>query len=117
VILRPSGQSDSSIFSGGGVLAKCYRRDARTNFDAKYAELRGSAQESAFWGVAKPISKVYTLTFFSKTAILGPDGTYKFSPENGFNTRRLESKRSLIVVVDGRSVDGRTARLIDRVIA
>ena len=52
-------------------------------------------------GVAKPKSKVST-AIFPKTAIFGPhfDGTLNFfSPENGFNIGRLESKRPLIVVV------------------
>jgi len=33
-----------------GVLEKGYRRDARTDSDAKYTKRRGSAQGSAFWG-------------------------------------------------------------------
>jgi len=59
LVSRPSAQNDSAIFFwGGGVLEKGYRRDARTDFDAKYVKRRGSAQRSAFWGVAKLISKV-----------------------------------------------------------
>ena len=46
VISRPSGQSDSAILGG---LENGYRRDARTDFDAKYVKRRGSAQRSAFW--------------------------------------------------------------------
>jgi len=38
-----------------------YRRDTRADFDAKYIKRRCSAQGSAFWGVAKPISKVWSL--------------------------------------------------------
>jgi len=56
---------------GGGVLEKGYRRDASTDFDAKYIKRRGSAQESALWG-----SRNQYLTFrpplSKKTAILGP---------------------------------------------
>ena len=63
VISRPSAQSDSATFFGGGVLEKGYSRDACTDFDAKYVKLRGSAQGSAFWGVAKPKSKVSTPIF------------------------------------------------------
>jgi len=33
------------------VLDKGYRRDACTDFDAKYVKRRGSAQGSAFWGL------------------------------------------------------------------
>jgi len=58
VISRPSGQSDSGVFGGKGVLEKGYRREASTDFDAKYVKRRGSAQGSAFLGVAKPTSKV-----------------------------------------------------------
>jgi len=39
-------QSDSAIL--GGFLKIDYRRDARTDFDAKYVKRRGSAQGSAF---------------------------------------------------------------------
>jgi len=44
-----------------GVLEKGYSLDARTDFDAKYVKRRGSAQGSAFFGVAKyyVISRVY----------------------------------------------------------
>ena len=45
------------------VLEKGYSRDARTDLDAKYVKRRGSAQESAFLGVAKPTSKVWTPIF------------------------------------------------------
>ena len=82
----------------GGFLEKSYSRDARTDFDAKYVKRRGSAQGSAFWG-----SQNQHLRFgphFPPKNIFGPhfDGTI-FSPENGFNIGRLESKRPLIVVV------------------
>jgi len=45
------------------VLEKGYSRDACTDFDAKYIKRRGSVQGSAFWGVAKPKSKVSTFIF------------------------------------------------------
>jgi len=38
------------FFFGGGVLEKGYRRNARTDFDAKCVKRRGSAQGSVFWG-------------------------------------------------------------------
>ena len=47
----------------GGVLEKGYSRDACTDFDAKYVKRRGSAQGSAFLGVAKPKSKASTPIF------------------------------------------------------
>jgi len=50
VISRSLALSDSAIFFGGGVLEKGYRRDARTDLDAKYVKRRGSAQENAFGG-------------------------------------------------------------------
>jgi len=40
----------TGLFLWGGVLEKGYRRDASTDFDAKYIKRRGSAQESALWG-------------------------------------------------------------------
>jgi len=43
----PLATSDSATFFGG-VLEKGYSRDACTDFDAKYAKRRGSAQGSAF---------------------------------------------------------------------
>jgi len=43
------------FFFGGGVLEKGYSRDSRTDFDAKYVKLRGSAQGSAFWGLETKI--------------------------------------------------------------
>ena len=61
-------------FLAGGVLEKGYSRDVRTDFHAKYVKRRDSAQGSAFWGVAKPKSKVST-PFPPKTAILGPIST------------------------------------------
>jgi len=83
------------------VLEKGYNRDACTYFDAKYVKRRGSAQESAFLGVAKPKSKVSNAIFFRKRPFLGliSTGLRIFSPENGFNIGRLESKQPLIVVV------------------
>jgi len=67
----------------GGRFEKGNSLDARTDFDAKYVKRRGSAQGSAFWGVAKPISKVWTPIFPQKTAIFEPhiDGTEFFSPK------------------------------------
>ena len=87
------------LFLGGGVLEKGYSRDTRTDFDAKYVKRRGSAQGSAFWGSK---NKVLTPSFFYlKLPFLGPisTGLRIFSPENGFNIGRLESKRPLIVVI------------------
>ena len=81
------------------VFEKGNSRDARTDFDTKYVNRRGSAQGSVFWG-----SRNQNLTlrppFSSKTTIFRThfDGTI-FSPEDGFNIGRLESLRSLIVVV------------------
>jgi len=82
------------------VLEKGYSRNARTDFDAKYVERRGSVQGiSAFWG-----SRNQYLRFgphSPQTAILGPISTglrIFFSAENDFNIGRLESKRPLIVV-------------------
>jgi len=50
-ISRSLALSGSSFFFwGGGVLEKDYRRDARTDLDAKYVKRRGSAQENAFGG-------------------------------------------------------------------
>ena len=88
------------LFFGGGVLEKGYSRDACTDFDAKYVKRRGSAQGSAFRGSQNQNLR-FRPPFSPKTAILGPhfDGTNFFLPENGFNIGRLESKRSLIVVV------------------
>jgi len=98
---------------GGGPWERLYRLDARTDFDAKYPKRRGSAQESAFWGSQNQYLS-FRFPFSRKPLFWGPTGFInKFSPENGFNIGRLESKRRLIVVVDGRSVDGS----IDRVIA
>jgi len=94
VISRPSAQ-----WLGFLVLEKSYSRDACTDFDTKYVNQRGSAQGSVFWG-----SRNQNLTlrspFSSKTAMFRThfDGTI-FSPENGFNIGRLESKRPLIIVV------------------
>ena len=90
-------QSDTAIFLG--VLEKGYSQDARTEFDAKYVKRRGSAQGSAFWG-SRNQNLRFRRPFSPTTAIFGPhfDGTI-FSPENGFNIGRLESKRPLIVVV------------------
>ena len=42
----PRLYSDSAIFL---VFEKGYSRDASTDFDAKYVNRRGSAQESVFW--------------------------------------------------------------------
>ena len=55
----------------GGVLEKGYSLDARTDFDAKYVP-----RKEVPFGVAKPISKVWT-PIFPKNAIFGPnfDGT------------------------------------------
>jgi len=39
------------------VLSIAYNQDKRTDFHAKYAERHHSAQECAFWGVAKPVFK------------------------------------------------------------
>jgi len=53
VISPPSAQSDSAIsfFLGGAVFEKGYRRDKRTDYDAKkYVKRRGFAQGSAFLG-------------------------------------------------------------------
>jgi len=56
VISRTSAQSDSTIF---WVLEKSYRRDARTDFDAKYVKRRGSAQGSAFWGSRDVLTPIF----------------------------------------------------------
>ena len=109
VISRPLGQSDSANFLGEAVLEKGYRRDYRTDFDAEYVIRRGSAQGSVFFGSRNQYLR-FRLPFFPKAPFWGPTGLINFWPENGFNIKRLESKRPLIVVVDGRSVDGRTAR-------
>ena len=97
VISRPSAQSDSATFL---VLEKGYSQDACTDFDAKYVKRRGSAQGSAFWGSRNHHLR-FRPPFSQKTAILGPisTGLRIFSPENGFNIGRFESKRPLIVVV------------------
>ena len=91
-------QSDSAIF--GGVLEKGYSQDARTDFDAKYVKRRGSALGSAFWG-SRNQNLRFRLPFSPKPPFLGPisTGLRIFSPENGYNIGRLESKRPLIVVV------------------
>jgi len=64
---------------------KGYRRNA------KYVKQRA---RKCLYGVAKPISKVYT-PIFLKTVFYGLhfDETNFFSPENGFNIGRLESRR------------------------
>ena len=91
---------DSATFFG--VLEKGYSRDACTDFDAKFVKRRGSAQGSAFWGSRKQNLR-FRPPLSPKTAIqnLGPisTGFRIFSPENGFNIGRLESKRPLNVVV------------------
>ena len=67
----------TGLFLWGGVLEKGYRRDASTDFDAKYIKRRGSAQESALWG-----SRNQYLTFgplFSqKKSFWGPISTGHF---------------------------------------
>jgi len=81
------------------VLENGYSRDACTDFDAKYVKRRGSAQGSAFWG-SRNQNLRFRPPFSPKTAIFGPHFDWTiFSPENGFNIGRLESKRPLIVVV------------------
>jgi len=65
------------------VLQQGYRRDARTDFDAKYVKLRDSAQRCASWGVAKPISKVQTPNFQNKPSFWTQFRQNRFfSPEN-----------------------------------
>jgi len=56
------------------VLEKGYSRDACTDFDAKYAKRRGSAQGSAFWG-SRNQNLRFRPPFSPKTAILGPIST------------------------------------------
>ena len=88
------------FFWGGVVLEKGCSRDASTDFDAKYVKRRGSAQRSALWGWRnqnlrfRPPFSPQNRHFW---APLRRDLEF-FSPENGFNIRRLESKRHLIVV-------------------
>jgi len=50
-VLRMRDFKPMNYFFAGGVLEKGYRRDARTDFDAKYVKRRGSAHGSAFWGL------------------------------------------------------------------
>ena len=83
-------------------LEKGYSRDACTDFDAKYVKRRDSAQGSAFWGSRNQNLRFYTpLPSPKKPPFLGPisTGLRIFSPEKCFNIGRLESKRTLIVVV------------------
>jgi len=97
VISRPLAQSDSATF---WVLEKGYSGDACTDFDAKYVKRRGSAQGSAFWG-SRNQNLMFQPPFSPKPPFLAPFRRYLefFSPENGFNIGRLESKQPLIVVV------------------
>jgi len=76
-----------------------------TDFDAKYVKRRGSAQGSAFWG-SRNQNLRFRPPFPPKPPFSGPisTGLGIFSPENGFNIRRLESKRPLIVVVVNRQI-------------
>jgi len=73
----PTAQSDSAIWLF--VLEKGYSRDARTDFDAKYAKRRGSAQGSAFWE-SRNLYMRFRPLFFPKTVIFGPrfDVTWNF---------------------------------------
>jgi len=75
------------------VLEKGYSRDACTDFEAKYVKRRGSAQGSAFWG-SRNQNLRFRAPFSPKPPFWGEisTGLRIFSPENGFNIGRLESK-------------------------
>ena len=74
-------QSDLAIFLG--VLEKGYSQDARTDFDAKYVERRGSAQGSAFWGSRNQNLRLRP-HFPPKPPFLGPISDLEF-----FRRKRL----------------------------
>ena len=50
MVWRPSAQNDSAAVLGGRVLEKGYRRDARTDFDAKYVKSAVPRNEVPFGG-------------------------------------------------------------------
>ena len=101
VISRPSAQSDSATFFGGGVLEKGYSgysRDACTDFDAQYVKRRGSAQGSAFWGLRNQNLR-FQLSFSPQNPPFWAPfrRDWIFSPENSFNIGRLESTTTTTV--------------------
>jgi len=84
------------FFWGGGVLEQGYRRDARTAFDegTAYVQTTRFCARKCHGGrkTRPPFSP-------PKNGILGTISTEQnFSPENGFDIGRFESKRPLVVV-------------------
>jgi len=81
-----------------------YSRDACTDFDAKYVKRRGFAQGSAFLWSRNQNLRFLDPHFPKNRHFWAPFRRHRiFSPENGFNIERLESKRPLIVVVAQKS--------------
>ena len=83
----------------GFLMRKATAETRAPIFDEKYVKRRGSAQGSAFWGSRNQYLR-FGFHFPPKPPFLGTisTGLRFFSPENGFNIGRLESKRPLIVV-------------------
>jgi len=83
---RPSAQSDSATFFGGGGNLRKATAETRAPILTKNTSNDAVPRKEVPFGVAKPQSKVIA-SIFPKTAILGPisTGIGIFSPENGFN--------------------------------
>jgi len=95
VISRPSAKSDSVTFFGSWErlqprrVHRFWRRIRQTTrFRARKCLLGLQNQTLRF----QP-------SFSQKTPFLGPDGTWNFFAQNGFNIGRLQRKRPLIVVI------------------
>jgi len=84
------------------VVRECCKGDDESQWErGKFDKRRGSAQGSAFWG-SRNQNLRFRPPFFSKNRHFWAPFRREigiFSPENGFNIGRLESKRPLIVVV------------------
>jgi len=91
----------SVFFFGGGVLANRYSQGPGTDFDAKYAKTRGSAQGCAFSG-SRTQNLIPRPPFPRISAILGTilTGLRKFLPENRLTMGMRPLEHLLIVIVD-----------------
>ena len=98
--MRDFAHQNVLVFLGGGVLATRYSQRPWTDFDAKYAKTRGSAQGCAFSG-SRTKNLVFRPPFPRICVILGTifDGT-TFSPKKRLTKGMLTLGHLLIVIVD-----------------
>jgi len=94
-------QKRVSFFIFWGVLATRYSQGPWTDFDAKYAKTRRSAQRCAFSGLRT--QNLISRPHFPELApFWGPflTGLRKFSPKNSLTMGMLPLEHLLIVIVD-----------------